>query len=61
MDGGPALSSKGSGFGIVNVQRRLRLYFDKEQGAKPGLDVYSRPGEGTVVSFEIPSEYGGAV
>ncbi|MEK5162726.1 sensor histidine kinase [Paenibacillus sp. FSL R5-0527] len=61
LDGGPALSSKGSGFGIVNVQRRLRLYFDKEQGAKPGLDVYSRPGEGTVVSFEIPSEYGGAV
>ncbi|WP_311283409.1 sensor histidine kinase [Paenibacillus macerans] len=61
LDGGPALSSKGTGFGIVNVQRRLRLYFDKEQAARPGLDVFSRPGEGTVVSFEIPSEYGGAV
>ncbi|MGG6314536.1 sensor histidine kinase [Paenibacillus macerans] len=61
MEGGPAVSSKGTGVGIVNVQRRLRLYFDEVQGEKHGLEVMSRPGEGTAVSFEIPSEYGGAI
>lgn len=61
MEGGPSISSKGTGVGIVNVHRRLRLYYDGEQGKKHGLQVTSRPGEGTSVSFEIPSDYGGTV
>ncbi|MUG86673.1 sensor histidine kinase [Paenibacillus timonensis] len=61
MEGGPSISSKGTGVGIVNVQRRLRLYFDGEHGDKHGLQVTSHPGEGTSVSFDIPSEYGGTV
>ncbi|MNP59839.1 hypothetical protein D3C76_1548670 [compost metagenome] len=61
MEGGPSISTKGTGVGIVNVQRRLRLYFDGEQGEKHGLQVTSFPGEGTAISFEIPSEYGGTV
>lgn len=62
LEGGRAVSTKGTGVGIVNVQRRLRLYFDEARGeARHGLEVASRPGEGTMVSFEIPSEYGGAV
>ncbi|MNM93102.1 Histidine kinase-, DNA gyrase B-, and HSP90-like ATPase [compost metagenome] len=61
MEGGPSISSKGMGVGIVNVQRRLRLYFDGEHGEKHGLQVTSHPGEGTSVSFDIPSEYGGTV
>lgn len=59
MEGGASISSKGTGVGIVNVQRRLRLYFDGEHGGRHGLQVASRPGEGTSVSFEIPSEFGG--
>lgn len=59
MEGGPAISSKGTGVGIVNVRQRLRLYYDRVPGEKHGLEVSSKPGEGTSVSFEIPSEYGG--
>ncbi len=61
MEGGPTISSKGTGIGIVNVQRRLKLYFDAEADKASGLRIDSRSGSGTTVSFEIPSESEGAV
>lgn len=59
MEGGKVVSSKGTGVGVVNVRQRLRLYYDSVSGGRHELEVISRPGEGTSVSFEIPSEYGG--
>lgn len=59
MEGGKVVSSKGTGVGVVNVRQRLRLYYDSVSGGGHELEVISRPGEGTSVSFEIPSEYGG--
>ncbi|MBU5672715.1 sensor histidine kinase [Paenibacillus sp. MSJ-6] len=59
MEGGKVVSSKGTGVGVVNVRQRLRLYYDGVSGGRHELEVISRPGEGTSVSFEIPSEYGG--
>ncbi|MNJ47364.1 Sensor histidine kinase YpdA [compost metagenome] len=44
-------SPKGNGVGIVNVERRLRLYYgDKTEG----LIIHSEEGKGTTISFEIP-------
>lgn len=44
-------SPKGNGVGIVNVERRLRLYYgDKTEG----LTIHSEEGQGTTISFEIP-------
>ncbi|MNP80896.1 hypothetical protein D3C76_1791130 [compost metagenome] len=59
MDGGPAIPSKGTGVGLLNVHRRLKLYFNEAQDRGYGLVVSSKIGEGTCVSFEIPSEGGG--
>ncbi|MNN03673.1 Sensor histidine kinase YpdA [compost metagenome] len=59
MDGGPAVPSKGTGVGLLNVQRRLKLYFNEAQDRGYGLVVSSKIGEGTSVNFEIPSEGGG--
>jgi two-component system sensor histidine kinase YesM len=45
-------SPKGNGVGIVNVERRLRLYYgDKTEG----LIIHSEEGQGTTISFEIPN------
>ncbi|MBD0381523.1 cache domain-containing sensor histidine kinase [Paenibacillus sedimenti] len=38
------------GFGLHNVQRRLRLYY----GESYGVQVYSKEGEGTTVTIRIP-------
>ena len=46
-------SSKGKGVGVVNVERRLRLYY--VSGAS-GLKIRSQEGQGTMVSFEIPDD-----
>ncbi|MGG0822292.1 sensor histidine kinase [Paenibacillus turicensis] len=44
-------SPKGNGVGIVNVERRLRLYYgDKTEG----LIIHSEEEQGTTISFEIP-------
>lgn len=46
-------SSKGKGVGIVNVERRLRLYYmDKAEG----LSIRSEEGKGTTVTLEIPDD-----
>ena len=45
----PALSSSTGGFGLVNVNLRLRLYYNQPDG----LEIRSGPG-GTTVSFRVP-------
>ncbi|MFC0212023.1 sensor histidine kinase [Paenibacillus chartarius] len=52
LAGHPARSgdSKGTGIGLVNLHHRLRLYY----GDGHGLQISSRRGSGTAVSFEIP-------
>ncbi|MUT68805.1 sensor histidine kinase [Paenibacillus sp. NEAU-GSW1] len=49
-------SSKGTGVGLSNVAKRLKLYYEKIDG--PSLDIRSEPGKGTTVAFEIPNEHG---
>jgi two-component system sensor histidine kinase YesM len=44
-------SPKGNGVGIVNVERRLRLYYGDNT---EGLSILSEEGKGTTISFEIP-------
>ena len=45
----PALSASTGGFGLVNVNLRLRLYYNQQDG----LTIKSGPG-GTSVSFRVP-------
>ncbi|GLX70272.1 sensor histidine kinase YesM [Paenibacillus glycanilyticus] len=56
MKQGHVHDAKGTGVGISNVDRRLRLYYGEET---EGLQIQSEPGMGTKMSFEIPIEYGG--
>ncbi len=42
---------KGSGVGLINVQRRIQLRF----GEKYGLKIESEPDEGTVVTIHLPA------
>lgn len=51
MEEGFMSTSKGKGVGVVNVERRLRLYYASKAY---GLEIKSREGEGTRISFEIP-------
>ncbi|MFP4976439.1 sensor histidine kinase [Paenibacillus sp. CN-4] len=60
-DGAPAASSKGTGVGLVNVQRRLRLYYSGRSDLVLGLQVDSLPQKGTTVTFDIPNEHGGEI
>ena len=46
----PARSSSGSGIGLKNVQDRILMSFGQEYG----LDVVSRPGQGTTVIAAFP-------
>lgn len=56
MDKGHDPSSfKGTGVGISNVERRLKLYYVAESD---GLEIRSEIGRGTTVAFEIPNEHG---
>lgn len=45
--------------GLVNVQRRLALYYDSASYSTDGVLIHSAEQEGTVVAFEIPDEHGG--
>ncbi len=45
----PMVSDRGGGFGLVNVNMRLRLYYNEPEG----LTIKSGPG-GTEVSFRVP-------
>lgn len=55
MDQGTMNSTKGTGIGIANIERRLRLSY---AGDTNGLEIRSEEGEGTTISFEIPNEPG---
>lgn len=55
MDQGTMNSTKGTGIGIANIERRLRLSY---VGDTNGLEIRSEEGEGTTISFEIPNEPG---
>lgn len=56
MKEGYVSGSKGTGVGISNVERRLRLYYQSESD---GLDIQSEVGKGTSIIFEIPNRFGG--
>ncbi len=60
LHGGPAVSNKGSGVGLINVHRRLKLYFGSQLGERCKLSLTSKVGEGTVICFEIPMGTEGA-
>ncbi|WP_082350821.1 cache domain-containing sensor histidine kinase [Paenibacillus xylanivorans] len=60
LNGGPAVSDKGTGVGLINVDRRLKLYFGNQLGKACGLSVKSEPDEGTIISFDIPKDTEGA-
>lgn len=51
---GQVPSSKNSGVGIANVQRRLRLYYADEDESHAGIAIESRKGAGTRISIAIP-------
>lgn len=58
LEGGPSISAKGTGIGLVNVQRRLKLYYEAEGTDVEGLNIESKLSEGTVITFEIPDNGG---
>ena len=47
--GQPTVSEGGGGFGLVNVNLRIRLYYNQEDGLKIESNT-----EGTEVSFMVP-------
>ena len=51
-EGTPAVArTRGSGIGVRNVHRRIKLAF----GEQYGLSIYSEPDEGTTVRIRLPS------
>jgi two-component system sensor histidine kinase YesM len=44
------LEERKSGFGLITVHQRIKLYFGQEYGMK----VYSRPGQGTRILIKLP-------
>jgi len=58
MEQGRSFSGRGAGVGIVNVQRRLQLYYE---GRASGLNICSTEGQGATFSFEIPNETRGGM
>lgn len=58
LAGGPSISAKGTGIGLVNVQRRLKLYYETQGTKMEGLSIESKRSEGTIVTFEIPNNGG---
>jgi Predicted signal transduction protein with a C-terminal ATPase domain len=46
-------SAKGTGVGVANVQKRLKLYYESET---EGLEIRSEVGQGTTMAFEIPDD-----
>ncbi len=56
LNGGPAVSNKGTGVGLINVHLRLKLYFGSQLGEMCRLSITSEVGKGTVICFEIPKD-----
>lgn len=46
------IQKKGSGVGLMNVHKRIQLYYGKEYG----LTVKSKPDEGTYVTIHLPAK-----
>lgn len=47
----PEIRTSGSGIGVRNVHRRIRLTF----GDRYGLTIFSEPDEGTTVRIRLPA------
>ncbi|REE81020.1 two-component system sensor histidine kinase YesM [Paenibacillus taihuensis] len=62
LESGKVQSTKDSGVGIANVQRRLRLYFPSEGDlAVSRISIQSQQGKGTRISITIPADRGRAL
>jgi two-component system sensor histidine kinase YesM len=55
------MPSAKSGLGLVNVSRRINLYYEKELGQPGRLSVLSEAGAGTVIRMTIPAAIGGQI
>lgn len=58
LGGGPIHSSKGTGVGLINVAKRLQLYYEGEASGAGTLRIESAPDAGTRIRFEIPNNGG---
>ncbi|OAB27019.1 histidine kinase [Paenibacillus macquariensis subsp. defensor] len=56
LQDGKKIVSNGKGIGLVNVDRRLHLYYALQS---KGIMIESHVGEGTTIGFEIPNEIWG--
>ncbi len=54
LDSGKVSSSKDSGLGIANVQKRLQLFFSGKNEQSAVMAIDSRKGQGTRISIQIP-------
>ena len=51
LSGNVMPSARGSGIGVTNVNKRIRLYFGEEYG----LEIQSEPDEGTEMILRMPA------
>jgi len=58
LESGKVTSSKDSGVGLANVQRRLQLFFTGEDEQSAEMVIDSRKGEGTRIHIQIPVQGG---
>ncbi|UQZ33612.1 sensor histidine kinase [Paenibacillus sp. PK3_47] len=58
LGSGQVTSSKNSGVGIANVQKRLQLFFPGTGMQSAGMHIDSRKGQGTRIHIEIPVQGG---
>lgn len=58
LESGKVTSSKDSGIGIANVQRRLQLFFSGKDEQSAVMDIDSRKGVGTRINIQIPVQGG---
>ncbi|MNN42734.1 hypothetical protein D3C81_1569350 [compost metagenome] len=58
LESGKVSSSKDSGVGIANVQRRLQLFFSGKNEQSAVMTIDSRKGQGTRINIQIPVQGG---
>ncbi|GGH39437.1 sensor histidine kinase [Paenibacillus segetis] len=58
LDNGKVSSSKDSGVGLANVQRRLQLFFSGNNEQSAVMNIDSRKGQGTRINIQIPTRGG---